>query len=56
MVANEAECAVGKHAGTYVEVACVFGAETEGALGEAVLGDVGVGRGEDGFFGGGEGG
>lgn len=53
---DQAEDAIGEHtAGADVEVADITGAEGEGPLREAVLGDVGVGGGQDGALGGGVG-
>jgi hypothetical protein len=50
MVSNKAERAVGEDARAYVEVSGIVSAQTECALGEAVLWDVLVGGGEDGFL------
>jgi len=54
MIEDQAESAVGEHAGADVEKACVAGAEAEGPLGEAVFGNMTVGGGEDGVFDGAE--
>jgi hypothetical protein len=47
VVADQAELAVGQDAGADVGVSGVAGAEADGAQGEAVLGDVLVGGGQD---------
>lgn len=52
---DQGENPIGEQVGTYVEVAGIPGAEGEGLLCEAVLGDVWVGCGQDGALGGGEG-
>lgn len=54
MIEDQAESAVGEHAGADVEKACVAGAEAEGPLREAVFGNMTVGGGEDGVFDGAE--
>jgi hypothetical protein len=55
MVADEAEGSVGEDAGTDVREASVAGAQAEGTLGEAMLGNVLVGGGQNGLLDGGEG-
>lgn len=50
MVSNQAEGAVGQHAGADVEVAGVSRSEAQGAGREAVFRDVLVGRRENGLF------
>lgn len=52
MPLNQGENSVGEQVGTYVEVAGIPGAEGEGLLCEAVLGNVCVGCGQDGALGG----
>lgn len=54
VVPDEAEGALRQQVGADVEVTGVAGAEGQGVGGEAVLGDVAVGGGEDGLLGGAE--
>ena len=51
MIPDEAEGALGECAGADIKVPGIAGAKTQGSVGEAVLGDMLVGGGEDSLLG-----